>query len=87
MTAQRLQEIKQYYKMVTRKRASLRYTMLRDCLREVEQLQGVLRKITTQQNLLKSLSEYGPCKCTASALCMKHAAADILKMINEALGQ
>ncbi len=61
-------------------------TDLPDCTKEIERLQGILREVTTKHSLLKGLSEYGPCRCHADqSLCMKHAAADILKMIGEGL--
>ena len=61
--------------------------IIMDCITEIERLQRVLGLVTTKHYLLKNLSTYGPCKCKGSVLCMKHAADDILKMINAALEQ
>lgn len=58
---------------------------LPDCIKEIERLRDILRTITTKHSLLKNLSAYGPCKCKGSVLCMKHAAADIINMIDKAL--
>ncbi|KKL84093.1 hypothetical protein LCGC14_1968190 [marine sediment metagenome] len=52
-------------------------------VQEIERLRGILREVATKHYLLKNLSTYGPCKCKGSALCMKHAAIDILKMLND----
>ena len=58
-----------------------------DCLDEIERLRRLLRTISTKHNLLKGLSGYPPCSCKTNHmnLCMKHAAADIVKMINDEL--
>ncbi len=57
-----------------------------DCLVEIERLQGImaiLENIKTKHGLLKGLSAYGPCKCKPGQLCMKHAALNIIGMIND----
>lgn len=57
-----------------------------DCIAEIERLQGImtiLENIKTKHGLLESLSVYGPCKCKPGQLCMRHAALDIIGMIND----
>lgn len=59
---------------------------LPDCIKEIERMRGImtiLENIKTKHGLLEGLSVYGPCKCKPGQLCMRHAALDIIGMIND----
>ena len=49
MTPERWKSITDHYKMAKREGASLHYTMVGDCIEEIERLQECLRRIRDRQ--------------------------------------